>query len=372
MSIFKKSELAGHYAYRHLLQRLSLWTNTGFSKPSMLCGLVNWQCNFKCDFCLHPYYKSRPVLTFKEWERTLSDLKKWLKSFRFNFLGGEPFLREDFIDILGVSRSLNIMTGVTTNGSLITAEIANKLGMLDLFSIGVSVDGISAETHEKVRGCPGQYRKIINGLIYLQNSCKSSTSIIVRTIIMKDNIDELVQLVKLVKELKLSGIIFQPLDPQPVIDGKPPNCEMLPFDFSLWLAEYKSHQVTDFENLDECIMELISLKRSGAPIVNSETSLLTIKHQMLDEKSRKRSRCPVGVQNLMILPNGDVHTCCDTVNFGPLGNVIHSTPKEVWQTTHAKHQRELTRNCDRNCLFFSHARRSIWENAQMFMKYVNE
>jgi MoaA/NifB/PqqE/SkfB family radical SAM enzyme len=365
-----KGQLGVKYFTQHVFQQLSLFTGKGAPKPSMLCGLVNWECNYRCYFCAHPYYAERPVLTFQTWHKVLKDLRRWLGIFRMNFLGGEPFLRNDFVDILSCSRRLGVMTGITTNASLINKELADQLGKLNLFSIGISLDGATAETHERVRGCPGCFEKVMNALEYLRTACDMRTNIVIRVIVMKDNLDELVNIVSMVKKLNLTGVIFQPLDPHPVLDGKPPDVEMPSFDFPTWVAEYDSHRIKDSHPLKETVSELISMKQAGEPILNSPASLEQIFQQISYPESRQPGRCAVGVRNLMILPNGDVHTCCDTVNFKPIGNISEHKIDEIWRSRIASRRRYETRKCEKTCLFFSHAQRSLLDNARMFLKYV--
>lgn len=365
-----KVHLAAKYFTQYLHQEWSLLTGKGAPKPSMLCGLVNWECNFRCFFCAHPYYADRPVLTFREWETVLTDLRRWLGVFRMNFLGGEPFLRDDFLDILSCSRRLGVLTGITTNGSLIDRDLAKLLGETGLFSIGISLDGAIAETHERVRGCPGQFDSVMTALTHLRSACDTQTNIVIRTIIMEDNLDELTGIVEWVRKLGLSGVVFQPLDPQPVLDGKPPDVEIPSFNYPVWAAEYESHIVKNTDLLEARIRELVTLKRSGAPILNSLASLENIRTHIRNPTIRRNRPCSVGVRNLMILPNGDVHTCCDTVNFKSLGNVSGMRIDDIWRSPRAGERRCETRECRRTCLFFSHAQRSLLENARMFLKYV--
>ncbi|MBN1233598.1 MAG: radical SAM protein [Candidatus Coatesbacteria bacterium] len=370
MNKIDKIKLASSYLFVHLSQQWVLMSGLGSCKPSLVCALVNWQCNFKCYFCFHPYYGKREILSLEDWQRILSQLRSWLGTFRMNFLGGEPFLRNDFIDILAHARKLGIMSGITTNASLITEEIAKELSKLDLFSVGISIDGIKAETHEYARGCPGMFDKAMAGIANLKKYCKPDMKIVIRTIIMEKNIDEIIPIVNWIKDWGLTGVIIQPLDYAPILNPVPPPGETLPVDFEKWIKTYSENQVKDLNKIDILCDELIAMKKEGAPILNEPGALEIIKEYFHNPTIRIAQKCQAGVQNFMIVPNGDVHTCVNTVAFEPIGNLKTASPKEIWTSEKAKKTREDIRKCERTCLFFSHAKRSLIDKAKMFIRYI--
>jgi len=366
----EKLKLAASYLKVHLSQQWALTTGLGAGKPSMICALVNWQCNFKCYFCFHPYYSGRETLPLEDWKRILDGLREWLGTFRMNFLGGEPFLRKDFTQILAHARSLGIMSGITTNASLITEDIAKEVAKLDLFSVGISVDGVTAKTHEYARGCPGQFENVRAGIANLKKFCSPDMKIIIRSIIMEKNLEEIIPLVNWVQDWGLTGIIIQPLDYAPILNPVPPPGETLPVDFNSWIKKYGDNQVKDLDKVDKVIDELIEMKKNGSPILNEPGALEIIKEYFHNPRIRTANRCQAGVQNFMIVPNGDVHNCVNTVIFKPIGNLKATKPEDVWNSEEAMRVRKEIRACKRTCLFFSHAKRGLIEKARMFIKYV--
>ena len=69
-----------------------------------------------------------------------------------SFGGGEPLMRPDLLDLLEASNKLGLDTHINTNGTLITPEIAGRLGNLGLRLASISIDGPDAKTHEQIRG----------------------------------------------------------------------------------------------------------------------------------------------------------------------------------------------------------------------------
>ncbi len=370
MKVHEKLALGARYGRVYASQQWALQTGRGAGIPSMLCGLLNWECNFKCFFCMHPYYNERPVMNTEEWRQILTDLKAWLGGFRINFLGGEPFLRPDLMEILGHARNLGILSGLTTNASLITEDVAKEMAHLKLFSVGISMDGVTADVHESVRGCPGLFDKARAGIANMKKYCDPEMKIVIRTIIMKENLHEIIPMVKWVQDWGLNGVIFQPLDPAPVMNPVKPDDVTDALDFDAWIKTYDEGQARDFPELNRVVDELITMQKAGAPIMNEGDALEKIRTHIQKPKTRAGGRCPVGVQNFMILPNGDVHTCCDTMTYPPVGNLLETPAKALWHGDKANEIRQITRNCKRTCLFFSHARRTILDNLKMFVKYV--
>jgi radical SAM protein with 4Fe4S-binding SPASM domain len=82
--------------------------------------------------------------------------------------GGEPFIRDDFLSLLDVfhrNRS-EFSFAILTNGTLIDATLAARLGRLQPTFVQVSVEG-SRETHDKIRGS-GSFDRAIEALKLLK------------------------------------------------------------------------------------------------------------------------------------------------------------------------------------------------------------
>ena len=71
--------------------------------------------------------------------------------------GGEPLVREDFMDIVraGVDRKLRV--AVATNGVLVTDELAREMKSAGVSRVSLSLDGPDAATHDAQRGLDGAY-----------------------------------------------------------------------------------------------------------------------------------------------------------------------------------------------------------------------
>ena len=71
------------------------------------------------------------------------------------FTGGEPLVRPDIWELAEYSRENGIKTALSTNGTLITDEVAKKIKHSGIEYAGISLDGATAATHDRFRNIPG-------------------------------------------------------------------------------------------------------------------------------------------------------------------------------------------------------------------------
>jgi len=272
-------------------------------------------------------------LATEEWKKTIYDLRKWLGSYRVQFAGGETFVRKDIIEIIKFATENNVLTGVVTNGTMITKELAKEIVNSGLGYIHISVDGINANTHDYIRGIPGIYARTMAGVEYLLEAGKGSgMSVCIATVIMKRNMYELVDLVHWVEKKGLDGIIFNPLGP--TIDSDPEWYKKT----ELWFD--------DPNEINKILDKLIELKKKGAKILNPPEQFEEMKKYFERPDLLMRDKCMVGITNLGITADGYIHTC---FKMPSLGNVREITPKEAWNSYKAKEVRKRIKNCDIHC-----------------------
>lgn len=128
--------------------------------PLSIKWYITGKCNLRCTHCYLSDYTKEP--DFDLVVRTLSYLKtKKVKN--VSFLGGEPFYRSDFLEILDFAIKAGFVVKVATNGLMLTPEFCQKLKQIGLKYIQVSLEGHSAEINDPVRG-KGTFDKIIAGV----------------------------------------------------------------------------------------------------------------------------------------------------------------------------------------------------------------
>lgn len=123
---------------------------------------VTYQCNSKCRMCNIWKMKHVPALELNEYKK----LPKTLKT--INISGGEPFLRPDLPELIKIIKKTcpNAQIIISSNGfatDLIIDQMKKILKIDSRIGIALSLDGIGI-THEKVRGIPGGYDKVLKTL----------------------------------------------------------------------------------------------------------------------------------------------------------------------------------------------------------------
>jgi 7,8-dihydro-6-hydroxymethylpterin dimethyltransferase len=187
--------VAAHYPgrARYLPARLrELWIHT------------NNSCNLACEHCLVGSGPDGDRGMETERLFALIDEAAGLGVERFYFTGGEPFYRRDVFDLVeratkAHGRELRILT----NGILFQGAVLEQLRDQDRerLHLQVSLDGASAATNDPVRGA-GTYPRIVAGIRSLVTAGFAPT---VSTVITKDNVGEMAEMVRLVKEVGAAG-----------------------------------------------------------------------------------------------------------------------------------------------------------------------
>ena len=147
-------------------KRTDRFTDFVLPAPLSLCYKVTKKCNLRCHYCIA---SSCPEA---DYGLNTTDAKRIIKKVsdngvrRIDFTGGEPFIRNDMMELLEYSASLGLETVVTTNGFYVTEDIANRLKNINCL-VQVSIDGNKDRTN-KIRG-KGAYEAAFQAASLLTN-----------------------------------------------------------------------------------------------------------------------------------------------------------------------------------------------------------
>lgn len=130
--------------------------------------VVVWNVGRRCNLrCAHCYSHSQDdaaceQLTHDQGVKLLDDLADFGVPVVL-FSGGEPLMHPRIMDLIAHARARGMRAVLSTNGTLITREVAAQLQALGLSYVGVSLDGL-AETHDRFRGVDGAFQRALTGL----------------------------------------------------------------------------------------------------------------------------------------------------------------------------------------------------------------
>jgi len=144
-------------------QRMKVARAARDRRPIVVWSLTR-TCNLKCIHCYtdSEAQKYPDELTTEQCKAVLADLAEFRVP-AVLFSGGEPLVRKDVFELATYARSLDLHVVLSTNGTLITREVAERFVQLKFAYIGISLDSAIPEVHDKFRGMEGAFRRTMQG-----------------------------------------------------------------------------------------------------------------------------------------------------------------------------------------------------------------
>ena len=162
-------------------------------------------CNLRCRHC----YMSSDGQKY-DGELTTEEAKRFidcLAEFRVPvllFSGGEPLIRPDFFELAEYARDLGVRPTLSTNGTLITREVAQRIKDLGVGYVGISLDGL-ADVNDMFRGVEGAYQRAMEGI---ENCVAVGQRVGLRFTINHHNIMELDKIFDFIEEKGINRVCF--------------------------------------------------------------------------------------------------------------------------------------------------------------------
>lgn len=177
------------------------------------------RCNLQCIHCYIPTnYRARRELTYEQICQILDEIAEegclWLL-----FTGGEPFVRDDFLDIYTYAKKKGMIITIFTNGTLITPEIADYLAECPPFVVKITLYGMTQETYERITGVRGSYKRCLQGIEMLM---ERKIPLELRTVVMAKNFHELGAMKRYAEELGVDFAFDTSIRPR--LDGSLEPC----------------------------------------------------------------------------------------------------------------------------------------------------
>jgi MoaA/NifB/PqqE/SkfB family radical SAM enzyme len=344
------ARLAFKHTYNHFAEELYIHSGRDITRPVTFYGLVNERCNVKCRYCEYwrlPAYKDE--MTIEEWQKALLSIKDFVGTYSISFSGGEPFIKPGFLDLMTFCHEHGIHAGVTTNGSALTKKNAAKLVAAQPWNLNVSVDAPFAELHDYLRGWPGLFQKLSDGIAYVieeREKAGIDFPIIIKPTIGKKNYKYLVDMVQWVKEIGATALNFQPMD----------RWTKETYD-ELWVEE------DEYPEVQKVVDRMLELKRQGEPIMNSELVIsLLVRHFQEESAPPEAMPCRVGMRDFFIRTSGDIEVC---FFYPPIGNIKEHSAREIWYGPKAQEIRRQTVECDKLCLYTCLSQKTLTDKVKM-------
>jgi Fe-coproporphyrin III synthase len=162
-------------------------------------------CNLKCVHCYmdSDSHKYQGELTTEEAKKFIDDLAEFRVPVLL-FSGGEPLIRPDFFELAEYTVSKGIRPTLSTNGTLITREVAQRIKDIGVGYVGISLDGLK-EVNDKFRGREGAFQAAMEGI---QNCVAVGQRVGLRFTINSHNLAELDNIFDFIEEKNIDRVCF--------------------------------------------------------------------------------------------------------------------------------------------------------------------
>jgi len=175
--------------------------------PIYILWEITYKCNLRCIHCYNASPRSVNELSNEELLDVADQIAR-MKIFSVCLSGGEPFLRwKAYIELAYYLAEHGISVGTITNGWYVTEKRAKELAK-HVNEVQVSLDGSCPEVHDKVRGVPGSFERVVRAVSLFK---KAGIKVSIGTSLTRFNIEDFPNIIALCKELGVKSLSTQRL-----------------------------------------------------------------------------------------------------------------------------------------------------------------
>ncbi len=171
--------------------------------------IVVWNTTRSCNLrCVHCYIdaraeKDKGELSTEQAKVMIDDLAVFGSPVLL-FSGGEPFMRGDLFELGKYALSKGLRTVISTNGTLITKDAAERIKDAGFSYVGISLDGLE-KTNDQFRKENGAFKKTLQGI---RNCLSSGVRAGLRFTINKYNFHDVSGIFDLVEKEGIQRVCF--------------------------------------------------------------------------------------------------------------------------------------------------------------------
>ena len=295
-------------SYNNFWQRIHRAARNNGS-PLRVMFELTYRCNFSCQHCYVPQsYKKYNELKTKEVFSLLDQLKE-IGCFYLGFTGGEPFMREDIIEILWYAKRCGFELIIYTNGSLINEKIASQLERLRPNKVDITIPAMSKDAFERISGVSGSRDKVFKAIDLLY---KKGVNLGFKSCVLKENENEIEEIQDFAASLGALHRLDDMLSPR--LDGSNEPYRYRGRLKNSQLTTGDRVQPTRKDNLEEYHFETEKL----IPDTNDRTPII-----------ENLFECGVGVSQAAITPSGELKMCV-MIDY-PRCRILKSSLKDTWE-----------------------------------------
>ncbi|MGE5341935.1 MAG: radical SAM protein [Candidatus Omnitrophota bacterium] len=270
------------------------------------------RCNLRCRHCYQSEFSKEREPGWPELKRAadnvLGAMAAWRVKLDVALTGGEPFLKPELMPLLHYLNDSPHVGSlcVITNGTIFP-EYADELAALSrVGEIRISLDGISEETNDGIRG-KGSTAKVLANISRWQ---ELGVPVTVMFTVMRRNVHEVSRFVALGKALGIKAMIIERFFP--LGQGEAIGEDAL--------------NGTEFLNVWQEVLDQVDVEVEPEELIAYRAIRIDWKDSDVDVFG---SGCVVGKDGMAILPDGTVLPC----RRFPLsiGNIMETPLTDIWR-----------------------------------------
>lgn len=183
-----------------------------FSLTSLYLYLSG-RCNLRCRHC---WVAPHDPEDGDEESADLSVLMKTIEAAKelglaaVKLTGGEPFLRKDIVELMTFLCRQGLIIDIESNGTMIDSSTAKVIKECEVRQVSISLDGVQADHHDRLRGMKGCHEKTVAALHYLRAE-KVNTQVIMS--LYGENSGEIEAMAALCDDMDVPSLKINPVMP---------------------------------------------------------------------------------------------------------------------------------------------------------------
>lgn len=286
--------------------------------------IVTYRCNAHCMMCHRHEHPSNPE---DEFDPNL--ILKLPRMYAMNITGGEPFLRNDIMQIVENAHKRAYRVTISTNGTM-PDRIMEVMRAYPSTALRVSVEGFG-DMNDKIRGLYNGYTTVINLLLNLQIiGCKH---IGISMTVSDDNYEEVLDMYD--------------------------YCHRHGFEFATgavhnsFFFESTDNTIQNKKEISETFIELAKRMRKEGTLKDKYRAIFNEELAKYVNGQEISFPCQAGKGFFAVSPYGDIMACVGSEQPEVMGHLFNDF-WEVWNSEKAQKIREKCTACTRNCCMSGH------------------
>lgn len=290
----------------------------------LLAWEVTRTCNLSCVHCraaaIDKHYPNE--LSTEECLKLLDEVSSFASPIVI-LTGGEPLLRRDIFEIASYGTGKGFRMVLATNGTLLNSAMGRRLHDSGIQRVSISIDGATAESHDRFRQVEGAFAGALRGMRFL---AEAGLEFQINTTISRVNLEELPAIQTLAVELgAVAHHIFLLVPTGRAKDFREQEIAAADYERTLhWF--YDQRRKVPLQLKATCAPHYQRIMRERA---REEGETITVKTHGMDAMSRG---CLGGSAFLFVSHLGQVQPCgyleldCGNVRQASLGEIWRCSP----------------------------------------------